>query len=183
MFTEGLIQVGQTGTFCIVKIILSFTENWVLYSLFCLLFFLFQIMGLTLICVFHFHFDSITLFFIFLSFQGLDLRVEEPPLVRSPLIEKIGCDPFPKYPLSHRSFNGETFMSPPMYWLLSSSTMACWHHVWSLKWITVLGRKLQVTLIDKSLPLYQWEKHEDQDCGIKVETCLSMLHVIFYPKQ
>ena len=28
-------QVGQTCTFCIVKIILSFTENWVLYSLFC----------------------------------------------------------------------------------------------------------------------------------------------------
>ena len=38
--------------------------------------------------------------------------MEEPPLVRSPLTEKIGCDPFPKSPLSHRSFNGETFMSP-----------------------------------------------------------------------
>ena len=28
-------QVGQTCTFCIVKIILSFTKNWDLYSLFC----------------------------------------------------------------------------------------------------------------------------------------------------
>ena len=47
-----------------------------------------------------------------MGFQGSDLEVEEPPLVRSPLTEKIGCDPFPKSPLSHRSFNGETFMSP-----------------------------------------------------------------------
>ncbi|KAM3684561.1 hypothetical protein ACJW31_11G053000 [Castanea mollissima] len=48
--------------------------------------------------------------------QGSDLQVEEPPLVRSPLSEKIGCDPFPKSPLSHRSFNGSslTHVLPPL---------------------------------------------------------------------
>nr|POE57859.1 hypothetical protein CFP56_49938 [Quercus suber] len=37
--------------------------------------------------------------------QGSDLQVEEPPLVQSPSTEKIGCDPFPKSPLSHRYFH------------------------------------------------------------------------------
>ena len=47
-----------------------------------------------------------------LGFHGLDLQVGELLLVQSPLTEKIGCDPFPKSHFSHKSFNGETFMSP-----------------------------------------------------------------------
>ncbi|GMY09592.1 hypothetical protein FCV25MIE_04831 [Fagus crenata] len=49
--------------------------------------------------------------------QGSDLQVEEPPPVRSPLTEKIGYDPFPKSPLSHK-YNADPLLSshvlPPL---------------------------------------------------------------------
>jgi hypothetical protein len=72
---------------------------------FCILFSLF-ILRISL-SLYNFHFEL----------QGSDLQVEEPPPVRSPLTEKIGYDPFPKSPLSHK-YNADPLLSshvlPPL---------------------------------------------------------------------